>query len=682
MFSRNYIFLFWVLIWFSSCQNNQEDLLTEDQPVTFAPAIANEGTHTRASNGSWEKDDRVGIYMIPHVASGSADLSTATAEATNIEYKTTSSGTSSDLIATGNYIRYPLNNSEVSFIAYYPFKSNVHDTHNHIYPVNINTQNPLTDIDLLYHNGAGTAYQRTPFKTVSLEFTHQLSKLSMTIKPVADVTIDLTDATVTLTGFPTESTFNLSTGSLGSPGNPSTLDTPIIPVIDEDASSSTQLLCETILVPHEGVAYTRVMTLTIGEDSYSYTLPATLDMEPGTAYHYDFTFTGSRIILAQNTIVSWNEVKEDHTIGKDMPDNWDQAIDWTQPIVFDGPSNCYIVPRNTQLLIPVSRAYEFAKTTYGTESGHPVIADDEVFYGKVYWQDANGVLASTDPIAPCGVGPKGYLLVKTGSTDGNAVVAVQKKVNEEYITLWSWHVWVTDYIGTTTWSNNGYTFMDRNLGATEAALSLAGRGLLYQWGRKDPFPGCKSGTAGYAALSAFKGMPDAGSTTVVKVSSSANAGAILESIKSPTTFYSSKNTTNKDWLPVRDDTMWGHGIGTAKSVYDPCPEGWRVPSFKITASTFPSADSQSPWSGVSTASWSGGADTGGLPSGLHPAAGCRDESKGGSINSGNNGYYWSASPYSSASYGVANMEFTYSSTVSLRQAYGHAYGFSVRCAKQ
>jgi hypothetical protein len=156
---------------------------------------------------------------------------------------------------------------------------------------------------------------------------------------------------------------------------------------------------------------------------------------------------------------------------------------------------------------------------------------------------------------------------------------------------WSWHIWVVNYDPNTggTWTNNGFTFMDRNLGATEAALSLASWGLLYQWGRKDPFPGGKEGTAGYAALSRFKGMSDAGSKDRVDLNEITVYGGILESIRNPTTFYTSRSSY--DWLPQPDDKLW-NTTNDAKTVYDPCPAGWRVPLARADD------ENASPWHGI------------------------------------------------------------------------------------
>jgi hypothetical protein len=113
-------------------------------------------------------------------------------------------------------------------------------------------------------------------------------------------------------------------------------------------------------------------------------------------------------------------------------------------------------------------------------------------------------------------------------------------------------------------NNNGghFIFMDRNLGATFAGAGTGkGTGLFYQWGRKDPFPA--TGKAGDDQV--------LGKYTVEETTST--IGTIVYSISNPQIFI--KKTTMGNWLTVTDDTLWGQD--TAKTIYDPCPPGWRVP---------------------------------------------------------------------------------------------------------
>ncbi len=89
----------------------------------------------------------------------------------------------------------------------------------------------------------------------------------------------------------------------------------------------------------------------------------------------------------------------------------------------------------------------------------------------------------------------GYIRFSTPATfsEGNAVIAAK---NAKGVILWSWHIWcASEGWKEQVYYNDAGTMMDRNLGATSANPGEVGSmGLLYQWGRKDPFLGAASVT--------------------------------------------------------------------------------------------------------------------------------------------------------------------------------------------
>ncbi len=126
--------------------------------------------------------------------------------------------------------------------------------------------------------------------------------------------------------------------------------------------------------------------------------------------------------------------------------------------------------------------------------------------------------------------------------------------------LWSWDLWSTPEPGTVTY--NGNTFMDRNLCAVDINNN---RGFLYQWGRKDAF---SAATGSYASFTFVPALGTAFNTV-------RGIQTIDYCIKHPTTHVN--NGDDNSWmsreeyntLPWRDDV---------KTIYDPCPAGWRVPT--------------------------------------------------------------------------------------------------------
>ena len=149
---------------------------------------------------------------------------------------------------------------------------------------------------------------------------------------------------------------------------------------------------------------------------------------------------------------------------------------------------------------------------------------------------------------------------------GNAVIAARDAGG---IILWSWHIWMTDKPQDQLYLNGAGTMMDRHLGATSATPGDAeALGLLYQWGRKDPFLGSSSGKEAVPAKSTAE-WP-------VPVKSDATSGTIENSIAHPMTFITA-NSYNYDWCYTGDESVDITRWKSVKTVYDPCPPGYRVP---------------------------------------------------------------------------------------------------------
>ena len=170
------------------------------------------------------------------------------------------------------------------------------------------------------------------------------------------------------------------------------------------------------------------------------------------------------------------------------------------------------------------------------------------------------------------------------------------------------------------------------------------------------------------------------------MSSDSSNGTIAYATANPTTFIG-YNSYNYDWYYTgsssTDNTRWTTS-GTSKSIYDPCPAGWRVPDegdngvwSKALGSSSYIADypyditnegmNFSGKFGSATIIW-------------YPASGWRELDVGRLNYVGDYGFYWSASPGSRPTpYLAFHLYFNDDGSVYPSSADYRAYGRSVRC---
>ena len=153
---------------------------------------------------------------------------------------------------------------------------------------------------------------------------------------------------------------------------------------------------------------------------------------------------------------------------------------------------------------------------------------------------------------------------------GNALIAAKDASGK---ILWSWHIWVPETMFTAEEHDFSAApkMMSRNLGAlvdtgTSGTADSRSFGLLYQWGRKDPFFGTKAVGSTESVTYAGTGMNVASGTMTLDVSAA-----------NPTTLAS----VNGAWYPENDNLLWGdleRDSNAAKAVSDPCPPDYRLPA--------------------------------------------------------------------------------------------------------
>ena len=321
-------------------------------------------------------------------------------------------------------------------------------------------------------------------------------------------------------------------------------------------------------------------------------------------------------------------------------------------------ANCYIISE--------AGLYKFK-----TVKGNSTTSVGSVASASILWETFGTDTAPEPSDLISGVCYKdGYIAFQIADTfkEGNAVIAAK---DADGNILWSWHIWLTDQPQSHVYNNNAGTMMDRNLGATSATPGDVGAlGLLYQWGRKDPFLGSSSIRRNTIAKSTIT-WPSA-------VKSDSSNGTIDYATANPTT-YITYNNKNYDWYYTgdssTDNTRWTTS-SSVKSIYDPCPAGWRVPDggrngiwskAGFGTTTYDSTNKGMSFSISSpSTTW-------------YPASGYRSKDDGGLFVVGSIGYYWSASPYSYYAYYLI---FYGNGEVIPSNDSNRANGFSVRCLQE
>lgn len=246
-------------------------------------------------------------------------------------------------------------------------------------------------------------------------------------------------------------------------------------------------------------------------------------------------------------------------------------------------ANCYIVQK--------PGLYQFkADNQFNLGEGLPVPPEISPVKAKLLWQTEPSLISSVELSEDEEGDPMVVFEVK--KAEGSAVIAV---VNEKNKIEWSWHIWMPKEEIKGVKINTGYEVMNLNLGAvSNEPGKVESYGMLYQWGRKDPFPAAPTLTGDVSTVGAP--LYDINNTPVTINNSSwtdNSNNTLTYAIENPTVVMSNypHYSLSRDWLKptLSDDSLWGNPYGdyremvsdgivvyTAKSCYDPSPAGWRV----------------------------------------------------------------------------------------------------------
>lgn len=271
-------------------------------------------------------------------------------------------------------------------------------------------------------------------------------------------------------------------------------------------------------------------------------------------------------------------------------------------------SNCYVITKEmirNKMEGNYSgfffRAYVPGRGSRGDIAGDPYSADYKLkpAFVKIYTQSQNKPLEHCELV-------QGYVrfnldgrtcINSNGEVDmypGNTLIAAYDE-NAEII--WTWHIWVVEELN--EYTVNGVKVLDRNLGATWAPKNSYGEvwssddskllttyGLYYQWGRKDPTAGPMSAYYDISDMRTNKYYTmDGPRNENAEVYMVGEAPTIENSVQNPIVILSPSDISpvySNDWLWLKNDDLWG-GVSHKKTIYDPCPYGYKVPEGELKA---------------------------------------------------------------------------------------------------
>ncbi len=610
-----YVSILMVALAVSSCSNFGEDdgvQLSKDAVGFLGTVVSDEGTRTAYENTdtsvkvAWEKRDKIGVF---------AEVG-GTATCANYAYMTSTEGASSEfwVVSGAETVEWTDENSSHDFYAYYPYVKAAADVH--AVPVTLPSEQEWDENDQLAHLDAAdfmwaSALDKTKAEVgegnvIPLQFHHLFTVLQVRIKASQFVAVDAVkfrckDGNEAVS-FDSGVTVDLATAE-----------------IDTSAGTTSNEI---------SIVGSRILKMGAYTDFFMMVSPG----HAGKTFEFVAVVDGNEVVFAERT-VGPEGLKSGKTlvVSADFEVSDEDAFQ-IEDLSAGGTANTYYVSKP-------SMVYKFDATVKGNGqpfSGSFISYTAEdlkidpacvlvVWYNSL--QSSYSPWAQLTPIPLDGVqlGEDGYVYFQTPSDfiNGNVLLAVfDKEIDYDNVKiddlrritnanlLWSWNIVAAEGydIEATAATKGAYTFMSRDLGAvidpedvTNDVEKASTSGNYYQYGRKDPFPSipdCTSGnvmymtgltfTATYTPITALDqgsfcaadwGVPAEhqilGNTTETIArrlcESQVPAEAVAAAAAVP--YVWANEIGWGQWIADDGGEAWST---TSKTIYDPCPAGWRM----------------------------------------------------------------------------------------------------------
>ena len=253
---------------FTACSQDetefQQSAYNKGNVISLTYQLAQTRAASDPQTTALSTSNKVGVF----VTSGSATITNGN----NNEHSVGAAGA----LTTSNTMNYPTEDgAKVNIYAYAPYASGMALSSDNAFSVSTDqsAESGYLASDLVY---ASKADQASTEDAVSLTFAHKLSQLQITIQNEAE--IDLSSATVYITGTKTATTFNPSTGAVGTASGDATAI--------KAASISAAGTVYAIVAPQDIAANTELVKIVAGGKQYVAKLTNAATLAGSKAYKF------------------------------------------------------------------------------------------------------------------------------------------------------------------------------------------------------------------------------------------------------------------------------------------------------------------------------------------------------------------------------------------------------------
>lgn len=294
-------FIALALLAFAACSKSNDEPVEPVNPVEPRTAVQVTNTKivgstdatppdTRATDTAWEAGDAIGLVLLE------AGTTTPLDGKTTLKYTTATTAGSFQPADEANTGYLPGSGKAADILAFYPHTTIGTDL---MIPVSTADQSALNRIDLMVADKS-TGHNSTK-PEVNLTFSHKLAKLMIILtKDASDTDVDLTGATITLSGTATTAKWSLTDARLTDQG--ADTDITLAVATNKDDSKATAIVLPT------ATGKTVELTLTTAAQQV-YILKADADLTLTAGYKHTLTLIVSKTALTIGSfaIAPWTE---------------------------------------------------------------------------------------------------------------------------------------------------------------------------------------------------------------------------------------------------------------------------------------------------------------------------------------------------------------------------------------